>query len=168
MKPKSSVWRYFNKLIDKENLTAYTCRYCAARYKCAHATRLRDHLIKCAACPINVKALFNRKKRTQNVHLNHQTHQLMKQHQVIIYALFYYNFHVLGILSYFLYGCNNITSGPVQSKDIIRYYKPRCGEWPRSERKIYIEHHSFLGIEVLPSSQLSAVSMATRVSRSVF
>ena len=97
MKPKSSVWRYFNKLIDKENLTAYTCRYCAARYKCAHATRLRDHLIKCAACPINVKALFNRKKRTKNVHLNYQTHQLMKQHQVIIYALFYYNFHILGV-----------------------------------------------------------------------
>ena len=49
-----------------------------------------------------------------------------------------------------------------------RYYKPRCGEWPQSGRTIYIEHHSFLGIEVLPSSQLSAVSMATRVSRSVF
>ena len=48
-----------------------------------------------------------------------------------------------------------------------RYYKPRCGEWPRSGGTIYIEHHSFLGIEVLPSSQLSAVSMATRVSRSV-
>ena len=31
-----------------------------------------------------------------------------------------------------------------------RYYKPRCGEWPRSGRTIYIEHHSFLGIEVLP------------------
>ena len=49
-----------------------------------------------------------------------------------------------------------------------RYYKPRCGEWPRSGRTTYIEHHSFLGIEVLPSSQLLAVSMATRVSRSVF
>ena len=49
-----------------------------------------------------------------------------------------------------------------------RYYKPRCGEWPRSGRTIYIEHHSFLGIEVLPSSQLSDVSMATSVSRSVF
>ena len=63
MKPKSSVWRYFNKLIDKENLTAYTRRYCSARYKCAHATLLRDHLIKCSACPINVKALFNRRKK---------------------------------------------------------------------------------------------------------
>ena len=44
-----------------------------------------------------------------------------------------------------------------------RYYKPRCGEWPRSGGTIYIEHRSSLGIEVLPSSQLSAISMATRV-----
>ena len=33
---------------------------------------------------------------------------------------------------------------------------------------LIIEHHSFLSIEVLPSSQLASVSMATRVSRSVF
>ena len=38
-----------------------------------------------------------------------------------------------------------------------RYYKPRCGAWPRSGRTIYIGHHFLLGIEVLPSSQLLAV-----------
>ena len=48
-----------------------------------------------------------------------------------------------------------------------RYYIPRCSTWPRSGGTIYIGHHFFLGIEVLPSSQLSmvSVSMATRVSR---
>lgn len=62
MKPKGSVWKFFDKIVDQTNKAAYKCRYCKKIYKHKHATRLRKHLKTCVSCPTTVKNLFKDEK----------------------------------------------------------------------------------------------------------
>ena len=73
MKPRGSVWRYYDKIVDRENNTAYRCRYCNKIYKNKHATRLREHLKKCSNVPTTVKNLL--KNTTQKDTKSYRTEE---------------------------------------------------------------------------------------------
>ncbi|CAG4982713.1 unnamed protein product [Colias eurytheme] len=57
-----AVWDYFLMLSESDNKKYVSCNYCNVQYKFAQATRLKEHLLKCKKCPIEVKKKFRPEK----------------------------------------------------------------------------------------------------------
>lgn len=69
--PRSSgsVWEHFLILSDSGGKKHVTCIYCNVQYKSAQATRLKEHVLKCNKCPIQVKKTYRPEKSNKRANI---------------------------------------------------------------------------------------------------